>query len=44
MGWSLRTSSKSNPPEQISADEHKKILEVIEKAKAEERSEMKRVR
>ena len=46
MGWSQRTSSLNQPKQskQISTDEHKKILEVIEKAEAEERAEKKRVR
>ena len=46
LGWSQRTSSLDKPTqsEQISTDEHKKILEVIEKAEAEERAEKKRVK
>ena len=48
-GWSLRGSrtpslEECKPFESISANEHRQILEVIKKAEASERAEMKRVR
>ena len=45
-GWSLKTANMnawSKQPDPMTAEEHQKILEVIEKAEALERAEQERV-